>query len=126
MKLEHVAINVHHPEAMAAWYQEHLGMKIVMAQTTGTRMHFLADDGGSMIELYNNPAGPIFDYAATDPFSLHFAFSTTDIESDRARRIAAGASPIGEISEAPAAKLAFLRDPWDTPIQLVTRAKALI
>ena len=58
MKLEHVAINVSDPVAVAAWYEEHLGMKIVMAQTTGTLMHFLADDGGSMIELYNNPDAP--------------------------------------------------------------------
>ncbi len=98
MKLEHVAINVSDPVAMAAWYQEHLGMKIVMAQTTGTRMHFLADDGGSMIELYNNPDAPVSINGDIDPFSLHFAFATDDIEADRARLIAAGATPVGEIN----------------------------
>jgi glyoxylase I family protein len=126
MKLEHVAINVQEPEAMAAWYQEHLDMKIVMEQTTGARMHFIADSGGSMIELYNNPAAPLSINADIDPLSLHFAFSTDDIQADRQRLIAAGATPIGEINELPVAKLAFLRDPWDLPIQLVLRFEPLI
>lgn len=126
MKLEHVAINVIAPEAMAAWYQEHLDMKIVMAQTTGTRMHFLADAGGSMLELYNNPHAPLSINGDIDPLSLHFAFATDDIEADRARLIAAGATPVGEINESPVAKLAFLRDPWDLPIQLVRRFTPLI
>ena len=126
MKLEHVAINVQDPVGMAAWYHEHLGMKIVMAQTTGALMHFLADDGGSMLELYNNPDAPLSINADIDPFSLHFAFATDDIEADRARLIAAGATPVGEITESPVAKLAFLRDPWDLPVQLVRRFEPLI
>lgn len=126
MKLEHVAINVIDPEAMAAWYQEHLDMKIVMAQATGMRMHFLADDGGSMLELYNNPDAPLSINGDINPLSLHFAFATDDIEADRARLSAAGATPVGEINESPVAKLAFLRDPWDLPIQLVRRFTPLI
>jgi glyoxylase I family protein len=126
MKLEHVAINVQEPEAVAAWYQEHLGMKIVMAQTTDTRMHFIADEGGSMLELYNNPAGELSINGDIHPFSLHFAFSTDDIEADRQRLIEAGATPVGEITESPVALLAFLRDPWDLPIQLVRRFKPLV
>ena len=98
MKLEHVAINVIDPEAMAAWYQEHLDMKIVMAQATGMRMHFLADNGGSMLELYNNPDAPLSINGDINPLSLHFAFATDDIEDDRARLSAAGATPVGEIT----------------------------
>ena len=31
MKLEHIAINVPDPVAMAAWYVEHMDMKVVIA-----------------------------------------------------------------------------------------------
>lgn len=127
MILEHVAINVPDPEASSAWWQAHLGMRIVFAQTTDAKMHFVADESGSMIEMYNNPAGAMFDYPNVDPFSLHFAFSSEDIEADRARLIAAGAVAIDEINVTPVgAKLAFLRDPWNVPIQLVQRLEPLL
>jgi hypothetical protein len=101
-------------------------MKIVMAQTTGMRMHFIADEGGSMLELYNNPEAELSVNGDIHPLSLHFAFSTDDIEADRQRLIEAGATPVGEINESPVAKLAFLRDPWDLPIQLVRRFTPLV
>jgi len=76
MNLEHTAINVEAPAEMAAWWAKNLGMRIVMAQDVEPYMHFIADDKGSMIELYNNPAAPIPDYAGMAPFTLHLAFST--------------------------------------------------
>jgi glyoxylase I family protein len=127
MKLEHVAINVPEPAAMAAWLAENLGLRIVMAQDSGTFMHFLADESGSMIELYNNPIATLPDYANINPFNLHFAFSSAHIEADRDRLIAAGAVPAGDISTTPAGdRLVFLRTPWQVPIQLVQRHKPLL
>ena len=90
---------------MAAWYQEHLDMKIVMAQATGMRMHFLADDGGSMLELYNNPDAPLSINGDINPLSLHFAFATDDIEADRARLSAAGATPVERSTSHPSPSL---------------------
>ena len=85
MKIEHFALNVPEPAAMAAWYAENLGMRIVMASTTAPYMHFIADDVGSMIEIYNNPAAPMPDYPNMSPFNFHTAFTATDIEADRDR-----------------------------------------
>lgn len=45
----------------------------------------------------------------------------------RARLIAAGATPAGEIVVTPAGdELAMLRDPWGIPLQLVRRAEPMI
>jgi len=114
MNLEHTAINVEAPAEMAAWWAKNLGMRIVMAQDVEPYMHFIADDKGSMIELYNNPAAPIPDYAGMAPFTLHLAFSTDDIEGERDRLLAAGATLDTDVADTPAGdKLVFLRDPWN-------------
>jgi glyoxylase I family protein len=127
MKLEHVAINVPDPAGQAAWFVDHLGMRIVVASSAPPYMHFVADSAGTMIELYNNPAAPMPDYANIDPFNLHFAFASSDIDADRSRMIAAGATPVGEITtNASGDKLCFLRTPWHVPFQFVQRQKPLI
>lgn len=126
MNLEHVAINVHEPAALAQWLADNFGLKIVAAATASPYAHFLADGHGSMIELYANPNGPIPDYPALNPFTLHFAFTSSDIEADRARLLAAGATPAGEITLTAANdKLCFLRSPWGEPLQLVQRVKPM-
>ncbi len=127
MKLEHVAINVTEPAQLAQWLVDNLGMRIVMSSTESPYMHFVADESGSMIELYNNPAAPVPDYSELNPFNLHFAYASDDIDADRARLVEAGAKTVGDITLTPAGdKLAFLRTPWNEPIQLVQRKKPLI
>ena len=127
MKLEHIAINVPEPAAMAQWLVDNLGMRIVLATDESPYMHFVADEAGTMFELYNNPTAPMPDYANMNPFNLHFAFSSADIESDFQRLIDAGATAEGEITTNPAGdKLAFLRSPWHVTIQFVQRRKPLL
>lgn len=127
MKLEHVAINVPEPHALAEWFAAHLGMRIVVSQENPPYMHFVADENGSMLELYNNPEAEMPNYADIHPLNLHIAFASTAIEADRARLIEAGATPVGEITTSPAGdQLAFFRTPWQVPFQLVQRRNPLV
>jgi glyoxylase I family protein len=127
MKLEHAAINVPDPIGLAQWLASHLGMRIVVANSTSPFAHFLSDEAGSMIEIYNNPIAPMPDYSQVDPFNLHFAFASINIEGDRDRLVAAGAKALSEIGVSAAGdKLLFLRAPGDVPIQLVQRKKPLV
>lgn len=128
MRLEHVALDVAEPAQMAAWYVEHLGLQLVRAQEVSPYAHFLADsDGLSVLEFYNNPATTVPDYSTIHPLQLHLAFNVDDMEQDRARLIAAGATAFDEIATTPAGdQLAFLRDPWQVTIQLVKRQKPLL
>ncbi len=58
LNIEHIACNVSDAVAVAAWYVEHLGMRVVRKVTTA-HMHFLADAAGhGVIEVYSNPADP--------------------------------------------------------------------
>lgn len=127
MFLEHVALNVPDAQAAAAWYARHLGMRVVRADGASPFIHFLADEGGSMLELYSNPAAPTPDYAAHHPVTLHLAFLSQAIEDDRERLVAAGAELEGDIDVTPTGdRIAFLRDPWGLAFQLVTRAQPLL
>lgn len=128
MRIEHVALNVPDPVAMADWYVRHLGMRVVRAVDGPTRTHFIADDSGrTVLELYHQSKAPIPDYFAQDPFVLHIAFLAENVEATRQRLIAAGAKSAGEATPTPAGDiLAFLHDPWGVAVQLVQRAEPLV
>ena len=127
MKLEHVALNVSDPRAAATWYAENLGMTIVKSFDQPPYIHFLADDDGSMLELYANPAGDIPGYAEMSPYTLHLAYAVEDMAAEHQRLLDAGAESIGPIETTPAGDLlAFLRDPWGLTVQLVRRKQKLL
>lgn len=127
MYLEHVAINVPDPAELAAWYTEHLGWEVVRRGHDPTDIHFLADGGGRLIEVYNNPRGEMPDYAAMSPYTLHIALVVEgDIEEVWDRLVAAGARPEGEIEDkANGDRLGFVRDPWGITLQLAKRARRM-
>ncbi len=127
MRIEHIALQVNDPDAVAEWYVRHLGMKVVRHVGGPSRTWFLGDDDShTLIEIYHNPAAPLPDYAAMDPLLLHIAFSADDLEAERARLIAAGCAPVGEVGSTPAGdQLCMLRDPWGLAIQLARRAAPL-
>lgn len=128
MKIEHIAFDVQDPQAVAEWYVRHLGMKIVRKGPPPGCGRFLAPaegDGDSMIEVYNNPKVRPPDYRKIDPLVLHLAFVSIDVEGDRARLLAAGATSEGEIVYGNGDVIASLRDPWGLPIQLARRGTAM-
>jgi glyoxylase I family protein len=127
MMIEHVALNVTDPVAMAEWYTRHLGMRVLRRLTSAPLTHFLADESGqTVIEIYHQAKMAVPDYAAMDPMLLHIAFVAPNIHAERDRLMAAGAKPDGEVTPTPAGdQLAFLRDPWGVTIQLVKRAQPL-
>lgn len=127
MKLEHVALNLPDPKAAAAWYAENLGLRIVKANDAAPFEHFLADDGGSVLEFYNNPAAELPDYAAMNPFTLHLAFTADDIAATYENLLGAGATTAGEMVTTPVGdQIVFLRDPLGVALQLVSRRKPLL
>lgn len=128
MKIEHLAMLVKDPPAVAQWYVNHLGLRVVRQGPAPTHMHFLADDGNHvMIEIYANDSVPLPDYAAMDPLVLHLALVSHDMQADHARLIAAGCTPVGDISTTPAGdRLAMLRDPWGFALQIAHRQNPMI
>ncbi|MEO6873569.1 MAG: VOC family protein [Opitutaceae bacterium] len=127
MKIEHFALNVADPTAMAAWYTKHLGLKVVRAVKASHDMHFLADDSGTvMLEIYNNPPDQVPPYAKMDPLLLHLAFVSKDPEAEKTALLAAGATLASDQHLADGSHLVMLRDPWGLAIQLCKRAKPML
>ena len=126
MKIEHSAVNVSAPVAMAAWYEQHLGLRIVRQIPSPTQTHFLADDSEqTLLEIYCNPPEEVPNYAAMDPLQFHIAFVSESPTDDSARLIAAGASWVDENKNLDGSHLVMLRDPWGLALQLCKRAKPL-
>jgi len=127
MNIEHVAINVSDPVALADWYVRNLGMRIVRQVDGPPFTRFIADAAGRVVlEVYHQDA-PVPDYASQHHFVFHVAFSTADVSGVRARLLAAGATPATDITHSPDGDVkSFLRDPWGVVIQLVRRGRPLM
>lgn len=127
MKFEHFGLNVPDATAMAAWYVEHLNMKIVRAIPGAPHTHFLADvTGRVVVEVYNNPEAPIPDYANQDPLCLHIAFAVEDAAAERDTLIANGATLVVNQMLDDGSLLVMLRDPWGVALQLCQRAAPMM
>ena len=125
MKIEHTAFQVTDPVALAAWYVSHLGLTVKRAQSAPPFGHFLADDGDAvMLEFYNNPRLPVPDYRDMDPLLLHIALRADDVAGTRARLMAAGATPVGDVQDTDAGHRAMLA--IRNGRQLVHRRDAMI
>jgi glyoxylase I family protein len=127
MKIEHFAINVADPVAMADWYVTNMGLTIVRKQDIGSKTHFLADVSGQvMIEIYNNPPDQVPDYFSMNPLILHLAFVCENPEHKRAELERVGAIFAEEVHIKDGSHLVMMRDPWGLAIQLCKRGNPML
>lgn len=128
MNIEHIAFNVAQAAPLAAWYVEHLGLRVVRKLDAAPFTHFLADSAGrTVLEVYQHAKAQVPDYASYDPLVFHIAFTVDDIAATQKRLIQAGAVSAAEIMTTDAGdQMTFLRDPWGVTVQLVKRKKPLL
>jgi glyoxylase I family protein len=128
LKIEHFALQVPDPVAMADWYVKHLGFTIARQGGEPSHARFLADDSGSvMLEIYRNPAASVPDYRKADPLLMHVAYVCTNPAADQEQLVQAGAVVVDDLTTTAAGDvIVMLRDPWGVPIQLVRRAKPML
>jgi glyoxylase I family protein len=128
VKIEHFALQVPEPVAMADWYVKHLGFTIARSGGEPSHARFLGDSSGSvMLEIYRNPAASVPDYRKADPLLMHVAYVSDNPAADRDRLVQAGAVIVDDLMTTPSGDaIVMLRDAWGVPIQLVKRAKPMI
>lgn len=127
MKIEHVAFNVKDPSAVAAWYVEHLSMRIVRKIEGAANTHFMSDSSGQMmVEIYCNPVDQVPDYAAMNPLILHLAFVCPNPQETRERLESVGASFAEEVRGGDGTHLVMMRDPWGFSLQFCKRGTPLL
>jgi glyoxylase I family protein len=126
MRLEHFALQVPEPVAMADWYVKHLGAKVARAGGPPQNGRFLTV-GGVMFEIYNNPAVTMPDYSKTEVMQMHLAFMSENLKADRDRLVQVGARVIEDVYSTPEGdEIMILRDPWNVPIQFVKRKQSML
>lgn len=126
MKIEHIAFNVADPVAVAAWYCEHCGLRIVRHIPQPAQTHFLADAESTVLEIYCNPPDQVPDYRSMNPLLFHLAFASSDPVADSGRLVKAGAVVVDELKLTDGSHLVMMRDPWGLALQLCCRAKPLL
>ena len=127
MRLEHIALQVSEPAAMADWYVTHLGFGIRRRIDEPAVVRFVADGSGSILfELYHSAKAAVPDYRRMDPAVLHVAVLSADLPADVARLVAAGATLVSGPEAIRGDQFAMLRDPWGLPLQLVLRAQPML
>jgi uncharacterized glyoxalase superfamily protein PhnB len=128
VKIEHFALQVPDPVAMADWYVAHLGFSVRRSGGEPARARFILESSGSlMIEIYRNPKTTVPDYDAMNPLQLHLAFVSGDPAADRDRLVKAGARIAEDLTTSAAGdQLVMLRDPWGVPLQLVKRRSPML
>jgi len=128
MKLEHLALQVPDPVAMADWYTRHLGFRVARSGGEPSHARFLMERGEAvMLEVYRNPLAPVPDYFGISPLLLHLAFVSDNPAADRDRLVKAGAKVVQDLNKNQASdELVMLRDPWGVALQLVRRAAPML
>ena len=128
MRIEHFALQVPDPVAMADWYVKHLGFAIARSGGEPAHARFLKDSSGSvMLEIYRNPKAAVPDHAGMDPLLLHIAFISRNLTAERDRLLKAGAKVAEDVFTSPAGdQLLMLRDPWGLALQFVKRASPML
>jgi glyoxylase I family protein len=125
---EHIAFNVTDPAAVAQWYCDHLGMKIVRKSPPPSNTHFIGDSAGNMLfELYNNPSAPVLNYDSLSHMAMHVAFMADDVKVIRDSLVAAGAKLVEDVTSIPTGdQILMMRDPWGRAIQFVKRVSPML
>jgi len=127
-RIEHLGFNVSDPNAVAEWYVQNLGMKIIRKDNNSPFVTFIADKGKHVImEFYNKDKFPKIDFNKINYMSFHFAFMVDSIEVSKSKLISNGAKVMEDISALPSGdKVLMMRDPWGMPLQLVKRVNPML
>lgn len=122
--LEHPGIAARNPAALAKWYMEKLGMKLL--RQTGETTFFVGFEGGACIEIYQakTDAPPIADNYVSG--LTHIAFYTDAFEETRQRLLQAGVTPAAEMVIRPGLRLALMRDGEGNLFHITQRDQPLI
>ena len=128
MRIEHLALNVNNPAELTEWLCDNLDMRILRQFGNPPNAFFVADsEEHTVLEIYKNPDGPIPDYAAMNPLTLHLAFVADDVAGARERLLAAGATSVSVAVKTPGGdELAMVRAPGGLAIQLMKRATPFV
>ncbi len=128
MQIEHIALNVAEPVAMAKWYVQHCGFQVRRSMDVAPFTCFICDSTGQvLVELYDRKDKTQWTRDTFDePLLFHLALISEDLIADTDRLCAAGAIMIERTIESDGFGLVMLRDPFGMPLQLCRRRQSMV
>jgi len=122
MRLEHIGLYARDPEALAKWYQQIVGLRIVRCLEKEGRppVYFLAGEGDAKIEILPTNEAHV-DRNLTSPGFSHLGFVVEDFDSERSRLAAEGVSLHGVRETSNGWKIGYFEDPEENRIEIVHR-----
>ena len=123
-RIEHFALFADDLEGLRLFYTEALGLRVVVDNSRApVAGYFLADDGGSVLEIIARPAGtPSF----STRYQCHAAFLVADYRAAKSQLEAGGAQFETETEvNTDDLKTGFFDDPQGNRLQIVWRARPL-
>ncbi len=128
-RINHIHLKASDPRRTAEWYVGAFGFKIVNDETRVFGDRFIrcqSEDGGMAVNISGARTGEMLQQGNASPhFGLeHFGFDSVEIEADIRRLEGLGAKLLeGPIQNPNGSRIAFLRAPDDTRVELVQAAK---
>lgn len=122
--MEHLGVCAEHPKALADWYVNCLGFRIVRV-VAEHNTYFIRAKDGSMLEVYPNKDRSD-EVDNVHQGLCHIALSVTDLSAEVERLRSSGVVvPVESLVITPEMKLAFFRDPEGNLLHLVERAEEI-
>lgn len=123
-RIEHFAIFCENLQETRAFYQDVLGMVVVLDNSAApVPGYFLRDDQGAILEIIARPPGTP---GADTRYVCHVAFYVDDLKATQAKLEAKGfAFEADTAIHTPEFQTAFFRDPAGNRCQIVWRKTAL-
>ncbi len=128
-RINHIHLKASDPRRTAEWYVGAFGFKIVNDETRVFGDRFIrchSEDGGMAVNISGARTGETLQQGNASPhFGLeHFGFDSVEIEADIRRLEGLGAKLLeGPIQNPNGSRVAFLRAPDETRVELVQAAK---
>lgn len=124
--VDHVAIAAKDSRALARWYCEVLGMRILFDNGKEQPTYLVGGTMGAVVEIMPDNGAKVTEHQPLDPGIRHIAFRVQDFE---AAHQALEGKVLGLTPAAPAAgggQIAFFHDPEGNLLQIVSRDRELL
>jgi glyoxylase I family protein len=123
--VDHVAIAAKDSKALAQWYCDFLGLRILFDNGKVPPTYLVGGDMGGVVEIMPDNGGAVSSHQPLDPGIRHIAFRVADFEAAYGKL---QGNVLGLTPAAPAAgggQVAFFHDPEGNLIQIVSRDRDL-
>ena len=125
--IEHIGIAAKDTTALAHWYCDTLGFRIVTQSNDTPPSYFVAAPNGAMLEIISANQAPPTEHEPRDPGIRHIAIGVDDFEGTVAELEAKDVTFTGDVINLPSGgKVVFFTDPEGNLLHLVHRPEPLV